>query len=188
MSAPETHTFTKAAPEIVRKIRSGDHGAYELFYRMEFLNLVHFSDSYLNDTERAYDIAQETLLALWENRHLLDPEKNIRSFVFTIARNKTLNELRNRKLFDRGTSVEDALDRLLDNSVEEYIGALELSSLIRKVWESLPSSIGDTFSKSREEGLKNRVIALREGISVKTVEYRIKIALRRFRKILEKYL
>ncbi len=65
MSAPETHTFTKAAPEIVQRIRSGDHGAYELFYRMEYLNLVHFTDSYLHDTEKARDISQETLLSLW---------------------------------------------------------------------------------------------------------------------------
>ena len=155
---------------------------------MEFLNLVHFTGSYLQDDEKARDISQETMLSLWENRRLIDPEKNIRSLVFTIARNKTLNELRRRKLFSPGADVNEALALLEDNSVEEHINALELSSLIEKVWDSLPQNVAGTFALSREEGLKNRIIAEREGISVKTVEYRIKVALKSFRKLFDKSL
>ena len=150
---------------------------------MEFLNLVHFADSYLHDKERARDIAQETLLALWENRQRLQPERNIRSFVFTIARNKTLNELRHRKLLAPTGLEDEALDLLGDHSVEEQIDALDLTVLIRKVWEKLPKDIGRTFSMSREEGLRNREIAAREGLSEKAVEYRIRVALGRFREL-----
>ena len=179
--------YSKAAPELVQRIRKGDHAAYELFYRMEFLNLSHFAGSYLRDEERARDIAQETLLALWENRRLLNPQKNIRSFVFTIARNKTLNELRRRKLF-KPTGLEDeALELLEDHSVEEQIAGLELAALIEKVWKKLPKEIGNTFSLSREEGLKNREIAAREGISEKTVEYRMRVALGRFRALFRQF-
>ena len=150
---------------------------------MEFLNLVHFADSYLHDKERARDIAQETLLALWENRQRLQPERNIRSFVFTIARNKTLNELRHRKLLAPTGLEDEALDLLGDHSVEEQIDALDLTVLIRKVWEKLPKDIGRTFSMSREDGLRNREIAAREGLSEKAVEYRIRVALGRFREL-----
>ena len=181
MASADTHQFTKAAPELVQRIRSGSHAAYELFYRMEFLNLVHFIGSYLHDREKAHDIAQETMLALWENRSSLDPEKNIRSFVFTIARNKTLNELRRRNMFTPSGQAAESLAQLTDNSVEEFIEALDLPSLIESVWKSLPEKVETTFALSRQEGLKNREIAAREGISEKTVEYRIKVALRRFR-------
>ena len=179
----DTLRFTNAAPELVERIRKGNHAAFELFYRMEFLNLVHFADSYLHDKERARDIAQETLLTLWENRQRLQPERNIRSFVFTIARNKTLNELRHRKLLAPTGLEDEALDLLGDHSVEEQIDALDLTVLIRKVWEKLPKDIGRTFSMSREEGLRNREIAAREGISEKAVEYRIRVALGRFREL-----
>jgi RNA polymerase sigma-70 factor (ECF subfamily) len=183
----DSHIFAQAAPDLVKKLRQGDHAAFELFYRMEFLNLVHFAGSYLRDDERARDIAQETLLALWENHRLLNPEKNIRSFVFTIARNKTLNELRRRKLF-KPTGLEDeALELLEDHSVEEQIEGLELAALIEKVWNKLPKEIGHTFSLSREEGLKNREIAAREGISEKTVEYRMRVALGRFRALFRQF-
>lgn len=184
MVQPDAHTYSMAAPELVRRIRSGDHSAYELFYRMEFLNLVHFIHSYIHDQEKARDMAQETLLTLWEHRGLLDPERNIRSFVFTIARNKTLNELRRMAPTEQ---VHEALALLEHPSVEENIHALELSSLIEKVWESLPKSIGETFSLSRRKGLKNKEIALQEGISEKTVEYRIRVALGHFRKLFEDF-
>ena len=183
----DSHIFAQAAPELVQRIRKGDHGAYELFYRMEFLNLVHFDGSYLQDEERARDIAQETLLAVWENRRKLDPGKNIRSFAFTIARNKTLNELRRRKLF-QPTGLEDgALELLEDRSVEQQIEGLELAALIEKVWNKLPKDIAGTFALSREEGLKNREIAAREGISEKTVEYRMRVALGRFRELFRQF-
>lgn len=154
---------------------------------MEFLNLVHFTNSYLQDEEKARDLSQETLLSLWENRRMLNPDRNIRSFVFTIARNKTLNELRRRKLFAPASGLDESLALLEDRSVDEHIHALELSALIEKVWNSLPHDIGATFSMSREEGLKNREIAAREGISEKAVEYRIKVALQQFRKLFKDF-
>ena len=148
---------------------------------------MHFAGSYLRDDDRARDIAQETLLALWENRHALDTEKNIRSFVFTIARNKTLNELRRRKLFAPSGLEDEALELLEDHSVEEQIEGLELAALIEKVWDKLPKEIGKTFALSREEGLKNREIAARESISEKTVEYRMRVALGHFRQLFSKF-
>ena len=152
---------------------------------MEFLNLVHFIGSYLQDKDKAHDLAQETMMALWENRSSLDPERNIRGFVFTIARNKTLNELRRRNMFTPGGQASESLAQLEDNSVDEFIDALDLPALIENVWKSLPEKVETTFALSRRDGLKNREIAVLEGISEKTVEYRIKVALRRFRALFD---
>ena len=180
--------FEHAVPELVKSIRQGDADAFEVLYRMEYLNLVHFTDSYLKDTEKARDISQESLMALWENRRRLNPSGNIRAYLFTIARNKTLDELSRRIRFVPTEEAAQALALLEDHAVEEYIGALELRTLMEKVWRSLPEKIGNTFSMSREEGLKNREIALQEGVSEKAVEYRIKVALARFKENLEKFL
>ena len=59
---------------------------------------------------------------------------------------------------------------------------------MEKVWKSLPEKTGRTFWLSREERLKNKEIALREGVSEKTVEYRIRVALRHFRKLFQSIL
>ena len=186
MQKPNTDTISYCARGLVDRIRGGDHGAYELFYRMEYLNLVHFADSYLHNKDKARDIAQETMLAVWENHKNLNPEKNIRSLVFTIARNKTLNQLRQNKVLFSSEETENALALLEDRSVEDNIHALELSNLIKKEWDMLPEKARETFSMSREDGLKNREIAEKEGVSEKTVEYRMKTALDRFRLVVKK--
>ena len=187
MQNNDAHNFKRAAPELVERIRRGESDAFELFYRMEFLNLVHFADSYLHDAEKARDIAQETLLSVWDSREKLDPGKNFRAFVFTVARNKTIDELQRRRFFGPADGDSSRMLELLeDNSVEERISALGLPELLEKIWRSLPSNIGRTFEMSRSLGLKNREIAERDGVSLKTVEYRIKVALRRFRKFFGK--
>ena len=189
MAHHEAQTTPPSAPELVNRIREGDARAFEILYRMEYLNLVHFAGSYLGDPEKAKDISQDSLLALWENRSRLNPEKNIRAFLFTIARNKTLDELYRRRFLSlAGEDTPAAINLLEDNAVEEHINRLDLSSLINKVWQSLPAKISRTFSLSREDGLKNREIASLEGVSEKAVEYRIKVALRRFRVFFEKFL
>ena len=168
---------------ILQGIREGNHSLYEVFYRLEFLNLVHFVNAYLHDQERARDLSQETLLSLWENRALLTPGRNLRAFVFTIAKNKTLIELRSRKHL--APALQESLELLEDRSLERYIEALDLNKLIADVWYSIPENMRQTFL-GRQEGLKNREIAAREGVSEKTVEYRLKAVRERFRAVFKK--
>ena len=176
---------------IAEDIRSGDVRAFEMFYRLEFNKVVHFIASYTSDRERSRDLAQEVLCLLWEKRALIKPDSNLRSWVYTIARNRTLNALKEKKLFS-DNSVRDTIDErvaaLEDPSMEHFIDSLELTSLIRKAFETLPDTSEDTFRLSRIAGLTNREIAERKGISVKSVEYHIKISLRHFRKKLKEYL
>ncbi len=44
--------------DVAEDIRNGDRKAFEMFYRLEFNNLVHFIASYTSDRERAMDLAQ----------------------------------------------------------------------------------------------------------------------------------
>lgn len=179
------------ARKLASQILSGDRGAFELFYRMEFNNLVHFVESYTHDLQRSEDIAQETLCTLWERRDSIDPGRNLRSFVFTIARNRTINLLREKSLFSdsslRSGITEDIL-ALQDTSMEEMIDSLDLQKLIDNVWNHLPSSARNSFRMSREEGMTNREIAGAQGLTVKAVEYHIKISLRMFREKLKDYI
>lgn len=156
---------------------------FELFYRMEFLNLVHFAGAYLHDEQKARDIAQDSLLALWENRSGIDPERNIRALVFTIARNKTLNYLRSSCVFTKMDDANEAIALLEDSSLDGLIDALDLEQLVRKEWASLPEKTRKTFVMSRFFGLKNREISRQEGVSEKAIEYRIGSALKKFRKL-----
>ena len=49
--------------DVAEDIRNGDRKAFEMFYRLEFNNLVHFIASYTSDRERAMDLAQDVLIS-----------------------------------------------------------------------------------------------------------------------------
>lgn len=65
----------------------------EVFFRMEYNNLVHFINSYITDSSAAEDIVQDTFITLWDKRFLIDEQQNLRSYTYKIARNKMLNYL-----------------------------------------------------------------------------------------------
>ena len=59
----------------------GDVESFELFFNLEFDNIVYFVNGYIHNPDLAKDIAQESLLTLWEKRGLINPDKNIRAFL-----------------------------------------------------------------------------------------------------------
>lgn len=168
-------------------IRDGDKEAFELFYRMEYANLLHFIRSYVGDVESSEDVVQNTFTALWARRQSIDVERNLRAFVFTIARNNAISLLRQRARLGR---YEDKinLEAFCNNSVIEQINALELEDLIRETYNKLPEHIKQSFKLSRLDGNTNREIAAQKGLSEKAIEYHMKVALRLFRERLKDYL
>lgn len=179
------------AARLASDIRNGDMEAYELFYRMEFNNLVHYVESYTHDRQSAEDIAQETLFTLWDRRNTLNPDRDIRPFTYRIARNRTINALKRKSLFaDRNlrTGITNEIMALKDESMEGLIESLELEHLIEEIYSNLPESARESFEMSRKEGMTNKEIAEHKNLSVKAIEYHIHISLRMFRKMLGEYL
>lgn len=178
--------------EITLAIKAGSKDIFKTVYRVEYNNLLHFVYSYTGDRQDAEDIVQETLLAIWENRESLDPDKNFRSYIYTIARNKSLNYLRDKAKRPKGISIKDNSNAIINSlalcssAVEEEINALELQGFIDRIYLSLPDNIVKTFKMSRQDGLTYNEIAEKLGITPKVVEYHIHITLKTFRYVLEK--
>ena len=102
-----------------------------------------------------------------------------------------MNALKEKKLFaERSvmTGIDEDILALEDASMEEMIDSLALEDIIEKIYLSLPDSARTSFELSRKEGLTNKEIAEVQGLSVKAIEYHIKISLRIFRKRLKEYL
>ncbi len=90
--------------EITLAIKAGSEDLFRSVYRAEYTNLLHFVNSYTRNHQDAEDLVQETMLAIWDNRESLDPGRNLRSYIYTIARNKSLNYLRdNAKILKSGS-------------------------------------------------------------------------------------
>ena len=172
--------------EITLAIKAGSEDVFRSVYRAEFNNLVHFVNSYTRNRLDAEDLVQETMMAIWEGRDTLDPGRNFRSYLYTIARNKSLNYLRDNAKRKKDSSLQDS-ETLINSlalsslAVEEEINALELQEFIDRVYLSLPKKVVNTFRMSRQEGLTYGEIAQNLGITPKVVEYHISITLKALR-------
>lgn len=172
--------------EITLAIKAGSSDVFWSVYRAEYDNLLHFVCSYTRNRQDAEDLVQETMIAIWDNRESLDPGRNFRSYLYTIARNKSLNYLRDNAKRKSGSSLQES-EALINSlalsspSVEEEINAMDLEGFIERIYLSLPEKVVNTFRMSRQEGLTYNEIAEKLGISTKVVEYHISITLKAIR-------
>ena len=123
--------------------------------------------------------------SLWTNRDRIDPTRNIRSFVFTIARNKALNHLSalRTRLTDplEKDSVALSIESLSSEHMISRIDAMDLKRIIDLVYEKMPEITRKIFIMNRDENMTYEEIAESTGLSVKKVEYNMVKALKQFR-------
>lgn len=175
-------------------LQKGDKKEFELIFNNYYGCLLCFIKEYLPDLDIARDIVQETFITLWERKDLLNPDSNIRAWLFTIARNKSLNYLKRKQLEKKVTS--DAASRLAKTHLNYYalkdqtalrIYESEFKKLVAEGIETLPAQCRKIFNLSRQEYFKNHEIADQLNISIKTVESHLTKSLKILRKKLAAY-
>jgi RNA polymerase sigma-70 factor, ECF subfamily len=168
--------------QLARRIKLGDEQAFELLFRKYYVRLCAYSNKFLNEPEDAKEIVQDVFAKIWEGRDDIDPECSLKSYVFKIAQNLSINKLRRNKVESRYTEIYKLV--YIENhefSAHESLVARELEYNITSSIEKLPSECRKVFELSRVEGLKYREIAETLNISVKTVEAQMSKALRSLR-------
>jgi RNA polymerase sigma-70 factor, ECF subfamily len=162
---------------------------YNKYFNRVFIYVASFS----HDKEVAKNIVQDTFLKVWINFDKIDLDREILPYVLRIAKNETLNHIRHEAVNTRYNNYINSKNALfphlfLDNSNLDRVMGNELEQIIYDSIEDMKPIIRDTFLLSRHDCLTNQEIADKLGISIKTVEYRIMIALRILQDALNDYL
>jgi len=130
-------------------------------------------------------------LSLWVNRATLTDSSNLKALLLTIAKNKALNVLRLHV-----NSKTDSLEKpeillnikaLSSAYIEHQIDAATLAEAIEQAREELPEHVRASFDLSRLENRTYEEIAKIKGITIKSVEYHISLALKHFRSRLAQF-
>jgi RNA polymerase sigma-70 factor (ECF subfamily) len=175
--------------QLALRIKLGDEQAFELLYRKFFVRLCAFANKFLNDPEISQEIVQEVFTKIWEGREEIDPEDSIKSYLFKITQNLSINSLRRKKVESKYLEVYKAVYvENLEFSAIESLMAKELEENISLTISTLPVQCRKIFELSRSEGLKYREIAETLNISIKTVEAQMSKAFRVLRIELSQYL
>ncbi len=88
---PEDHDAA-----LMLHVREGDIAAFETLVERWKTPVVHFIHKLLPDREEAEDLAQGVFVQLWKTAHRYERQARFSTFLFTIARNLSLNEVRRR--------------------------------------------------------------------------------------------
>jgi RNA polymerase sigma-70 factor (ECF subfamily) len=169
----------------VQLVRSGDECAFENLFKHFYAQLCEFAFQYVKNRQCAEDIVQLLFLHIYEKGEEWNPTGNIKSYLFTAVRNRSLNYLRSQSKTNDHQSLDnpssDAL-KLSHTHVEEELYAQDLNRAIQSAFENMPDQRRRIFMLSRESNLTYREIAKVLGISIKTVETQMGRALKLLRK------
>lgn len=165
---------------IIADIRRGNKNAFKKLFDDYYPILCVFSSHYIEDKEVCKDIAQDALLAYWERKKDFNDILKVKSFLYTVTRNKCLNHLKHEQLEIPVFSGQEEFD----NGFEAAIIEQETFRIVRKAVEELPTQMRNIILYSMK-GLKKHEIANKLQISEGTVHTLKKIAYRKLRKTLK---
>jgi RNA polymerase sigma-70 factor, ECF subfamily len=173
---------------IVRKMMEGDRESFKYFFDKYYTHLCNFVLLYVKDPVLAEEVVQDIFVYFWESKHKLNINTSVQSYLFSASKFKSLNLIRDQRSHTkaienmRGTAQgSDSLDESTFDNPEE------LEQILSDSIAQLPERCRMVFMLSKNEKLSNNEIANQLGISVKTVENQMTIALKKLRETLMPY-
>lgn len=165
-------------------LAAGDMAAYRFLFDRHFGDLCNYLNIYLHSKEFSEAIALEIFEYVWEKRESLVIRVSFRSFLFSSAKNKAISHFR-KEHKDKYASVDlTELTVFDDTCSQQYLEEKELRAVIEAAINKLPEQSRKIYLMAREENLSHKEIAILLGLTPKTVENHVAIALRKLRETL----
>ena len=183
--ALEKEEVTSEELFIVKKMIEGDIDSFKYFFDRYYSDLCNFVHIYLHDQILAEEIVQDIFVFFWENREKLKINTSVKAFLFSASKFKSLNLLRDtktkRRIVENIGKTEPFYTTEQDSS---YIDVEEFKKILDLAIDQLAPKCREIFLLSKRNDLTNNEIAAQLGISVKTVENQMTIALKKLREYL----
>ncbi len=157
-----------------------DMKAYKELYELFFDPLHRFSLSFVKSREVAEEIISDVFLKVWQIRGRLNEIDNLRVYLYTIAKNFSINYIQ-RSYKNPPMSIEEMdIEPVVDfSNPEELFISAEMLRTIRETIQALPPQCRLIFQLVREDGLKYKEAAEILNISALTVRNQLTIAIRK---------
>ncbi len=169
--------------DIIYRLKQNDKEAFNLLFYMYAEKLFKFSLTFFNEEAEAEEIVQEVFLKIWLKRKTISDPSTFNAYIYTIAKNMIFNNLKKniyRKKYETYIYSNSQTSR---NDTENEVIYEETKQRIERAMEQLPKKRKEVFLLSRREGLKNKEIAEKLDISIKTVETHMSLSLKYLREI-----
>ncbi len=165
---------------LVDLLRGDDERALQAIMSRYWEPLYKMAAHTLDDLAACEDIVQEVFIKLWNNRKNLNFSHSLKAYIFASVRYELYRKIKIQLSRDLRLDFHnnDSIEYLNPENKLEYS---ELVENIEKLVNQLPQRCKEIYQLSRYDNLSHREIASQLGVSIKTVENQLTIALRRIR-------
>jgi len=158
---------------------------FEQIFILAFPKVKAFALKLLGNKDDAEDIAQDVFVMLWNNARLWENGNLRDAYLYTTTRNSVLDLLRHRTVVRTYEEREKSFTASLTApDFQDDLYAEELELIVKLALDTMPEQRRRVFVMSRQGGMTNSKIAEELGISVRTVEHHIYLALRELKKVI----
>ena len=138
------------------RVRDGDDEAFaELFARWR-VAMVRFAVRFVGNQDRGEELAQDVFLKIYRARARYVPREAFRAYIFRVATNHCLNEVRRAEYRSPRIAVEEMAQEPADEhgiSAEELVQADRVQQAVRAAVVALPPQQRAALLLQREQGL-----------------------------------
>jgi RNA polymerase sigma-70 factor (ECF subfamily) len=181
MSRKQDTYRTMSDSELIAAVKGGDAGAFDAMFLRWYPQVRKFLLSLVQNEPMADDLAQMVFMKVWIYRSRLEPSKSLRNYLFVLARNGALDVFRSRRHLLTVDTPEPPHKPSSERSehVAEYH---DIRSSVLRAVDQMPPQRREVFRMSRFQSLSNEEIASATGLSVRTVEKHLQLAVRDLKK------
>jgi RNA polymerase sigma-70 factor (family 1) len=171
-------------PELVAKLQAADTKAFEVIYKKYAPELYQVAYNLLRNREVCEDLIHDLFVDIWlrKSSHNI---KVLKLYLYSATKSRVLMHLRSTKVILDISKIELADYGLCP---DKMLTKKEITEVSGREISRLPKKCREIYQLSRLEQRSHKEIALLKGISIKTVENQITIALQRLRPVLKDYM
>ncbi len=167
-------------------LREGDERVYSYLFKAFYQALFNYAGRVVHDEDYAHNIVQGVFCRFYENRKKIVIEGTLKSYLYRSVYNSCLDTLKHEKIKniynDQVLLDFYSKEIALAPEVELNLRREEIRKAIDVSINKLPERCRQIFVMSKIEEKSNQEIANELGISIKTVETQMRIALAKLRK------
>ena len=163
-----------------------------LSYQDKFIRFALF---YVSNRQVAEDIVTDSFVNYLENRKRLPADTNIPAYILTSVKNRCLTFSRATRLHEE---ILQGIKDLEERKIQLKISSLkacdpfelftsEMHEMVNRAINSLPAKTKQIFLLSRLEEVSHKEIAVKTGLSTKSVEFHLAKATKILREKLKDY-
>lgn len=170
--------------ELLHRIANGDEQAYKVLFNKYWQQMYANALRFTKQPDLAQDLTQEIFLKIWLIRHKLRSVQRFDSFLYAVAKNMILDELRRLHTIPEYVEFFDAYFQVTDENAIRKTETKDLEQCLLQAIDHLPVQMQTAFKLSRFEGLSHEQVAERMNISRVTSQNYIARAIVAIRKYL----